>query len=104
MRGIKLYVILLIGALAFAGCSASSKDEVSMQNAAVTATQSMVETKSSTMAMVTDIRKDPVPDKPEVSRIVLTLDKKASYSTSREGGRLIVNIFNAQMKSSIKCN
>ena len=102
MRGIKLCVILLIGALAFAGCSASSKDEVSVQSAAATATQSMVETKSSAVAMVTDIQKKPVPEKPEVSRIVLTLDKKASYSTSREGGRLIINIFNAEMKSSIK--
>jgi len=32
----------------------------------------------------------------------MTLDKKASYSTSREGNRLIVNVFSAKMKSSIK--
>ena len=102
MRGMKLCVVLLIGALALAGCSAPSKDEVSVQNVVSTSTQSMVETPSSAAAMVTDIQKKPVPEKPDVSRIVLTLDKKASYSTSREGNRLIINIFNAKMKSSIK--
>lgn len=100
MRGIKTCVVLLLGVVVLAGCAPSPDDEMSIQS--VSSNAPMVETQSSSMAMVTDILKKPIPDKPDVSRVVLTLDQKASYSTSREGNRLIVNVFNAKMKSSIQ--
>jgi len=100
MRGIKICIVLLLSVLVVAGCAPSSKDDMSVQS--VSSKVPMVETQSSSIAMVTDILKKPIPDKPDVSRVVLMLDRKASYSTSREGNRLIVNVFNAKMKSSIK--
>lgn len=100
MRGIKTCVVVLFGVFLLVGCGASPNNEMSLQT--VSSNTSMVETQSGSTAMVTDILKKAVPDKPDVSRVVLTLDRKASYSTSREGNRLIVNVFNAAMKSSIQ--
>ncbi len=100
MRGITTCVIVLFGVLLLAGCGASPKDGMSVQS--MSSDTPMVETQSGSTAMVTDILKKAIPDKPDVSRVVLTLDQKASYSTSREGNRLIVNVFNAKMKSSIQ--
>ncbi len=100
MRGIKTCIVVLFGVFLLVGCGASPNNEMSVQS--VSSNTSMVETQSTSTAMVTDILKKAVPDKPDVSRVVLTLDRKASYSTSREGNRLIVNVFNATMKSSIQ--
>lgn len=95
-----MYLGLIIGVLVLAGCGASSQDAMSVQS--MGAETPMVETQSGSTAMVTDILKKTIPDKPDVSRVVISLDQKASYSTSREGNRLIVNVFNAKMKSSIQ--
>ncbi len=51
---------------------------------------------------VIGITKSGVKDRPEATRVIFMLDKKASYSTSRENNQLIVNVFNAQMRSSLK--
>jgi polysaccharide biosynthesis/export protein len=101
MRGRMTILIVLCSVTLLAGCGASPKEGVSVQSM-TPGSPPLIETQSGATAMVTDILKKTAPDKPEVSRVVLTLDQKASYSTSREGNRLIVNVFNAKMKSSLQ--
>ncbi len=59
------------------------------------------DSQKSSIATVMGMTQSPVKDKPGVTRITLTLDREASFSTSREGNQLIVNVFNAQMASSL---
>ncbi len=86
----------------FSGCGTPLKDkEVSVKSTSKSQ-QPIVKTQMSSMAMVNEITREAVPEKPGVTRVIMTLDKKASYSTSREGNQLIVNVFSATMKPSMK--
>ena len=89
--------------LLLAGCGGTpAEKDVSVKGVSQTAAgQPKITKKESAIAVLEEITKAS-PDKPGVTRVVMTLDQKASYSTSREGDRLIINIFNARMKSSIK--
>lgn len=103
MRITKICVICLLGVYGLAGCGTSLKTkESSVQSTSTESQPLLVKTKTPSIATVTDIIRETVPEKPGVTRVVMTLDKKASYATSREGNRLIVNVFSAKMKSSIK--
>ena len=102
MRITKICVIGVLGASLVSGCGASSsKEATAVKSMATKSPQPIVETKTPAMATVMDITKTALPEKPEVARVVIALDKKASYSTSREGNQLIIEVFGAKMKSSI---
>lgn len=103
MRSVnKLFCIVFVAALVFGGCATPSKNETaSVKNVPNTSQQPGGGVSSPAVAMVMDIQKQSLPDKPEVTRVVLALDKKVSYSTSREGNQLIINVFSAKMKSSL---
>ena len=97
---IGLIVVIALGILT--GCSQSSKEsEVSVKTVPMKP-QTVSMGKDDSLAMVTNITKDIVAEKPGVSRVILTLSKKASYATSRQGNQLIINVFGAQMTSSLK--
>jgi polysaccharide export outer membrane protein len=103
MRITKICVICILGIYLLSGCGApSTSKDVSVKSASTDSQPLIVKSKTSSIALVTDITKESVPEKPGVTRVVMTLDRKASYATSREGNRLIVNVFSAKMKSSIK--
>jgi polysaccharide export outer membrane protein len=99
MRILKTLLVCIVGLFVLSGCGAPSKDqEVSARSMVAKPQQQAI----SAMATVTAVTKEAVADKPGVARVVMMLDKQAQYSTSREGNQLIVNVFNAKMKSSIK--
>ncbi len=84
------------------GCgNPATESEVSIENMSSTQQVQASDSQKSSIAMVTGMTQSPVKDKPGVTRVTLTLDREASFSTSREGNQLIVNVFNAQMASSM---
>ena len=89
------------GALIMAGCgSSASKSEVSLsKNAPKIQSGSAQQAGTTTLVEMTS---GAVKEKPGVTRVVLTLDGDASFSTSREGNQLIVNVFNAKLNSSVQ--
>lgn len=96
LRGLLVLSIL-------SGCSQSPKsDEVSVKNLPMKPQTVAGITQQDALATVTDIQKTAVAEKPEASRVIMTLNKKASYATSRQGNQLVINIFGAQMTSSLK--
>ena len=101
MRIRKASLGFVLGASLLIGCGASQENEaVSMKQPALKSQAAEVQTAAETT--VIGITKSGVKDRPEATRVIFMLDKKASYSTSRENNQLIVNVFNAQMKSSLK--
>ena len=98
---IKICLLVFVGLFILSGCGMSKESEVSVKSVS-SKPQPIVAAKGQEVATVTDIAKSSVQGKPEVSRVVITLDKKVSYSTSRQGNQLIINIFSARMKSSLK--
>lgn len=84
------------------GCgNPATESEVSIEKMSSTQQVQASDSQKSSIAMVTGMTQSPVKDKPGVTRVTLTLDREASFSTSREGNQLIVNVFNAQMASSV---
>ena len=84
------------------GCgNPATESEVSIEKMSSTQQVQASDSQKSSIAMVTGMTQSPVKDKPGVTRVTLTLDREASFSTSREGNQLIVNVFNAQMASSM---
>ena len=103
MKIAKAFSVVLLLVYLLSGCGSPATDsDVSVQSVSVEKQTQAAVTKGSSAAMITDISKRAVKEKPGVTRVVIALDKKASYATSREGSQLIVNVFNAQMKSSLK--
>jgi polysaccharide export outer membrane protein len=103
MRIIKIYLVCILGLYGLLGCGGPSNEkEISVKGVSTKPQQSVVETKTPSIATVATITREAVPEKPGVTRVIMLLDKQAQYSTSREGNSLIVNVFNAKMKSSIK--
>ena len=101
-RIMQIGLIVVIALSILTGCSQSSKEsEVSVKTVPMKP-QTVSIGKDDSLAMVTNITKSMVAEKPGVSRVILTLSKKASYATSRQGNQLIINIFGAQMTSSLK--
>lgn len=93
--------LLVLGVLS--GCGPSAKDaEVSVKDLPMKPQSVVSTTQPDALATVTDIQKSDVAEKPEARRVLLTLDKKASYATSRQGNQLVINIFGAQMTASLK--
>jgi polysaccharide export outer membrane protein len=92
----------ILGVYLLSGCGTPSTSKDVSVKSAEDSQSLIVKSKTSSIALVTDITKKSVPEKPGVTRVMMTLDRKASYATSREGNRLIVNVFSAKMKSSIK--
>ncbi|PIE33738.1 hypothetical protein CSA56_10455 [candidate division KSB3 bacterium] len=102
MKLLKLCCVFILGVFVLVGCgSISLEDGVSEQSIASEGQDSKGGTPSSATTIV-GVSKKSVKDKPGVTRVVLSLNKKASYATSREGNQLIVNVFNAQMTASMK--
>ncbi len=93
--------IVVGGVLIIAGCgSPASKNEVSLsKNAPKIQSGSAQQSGTTTLVEMTS---GAVKEKPGVTRVVLTLDGDASFSTSREGNQLIVNVFNAKLNSSVQ--
>ena len=101
MKIAKACCVILLLAYVLSGCGSPASDsEMSVQSVSIE-TQSGAAMESS-VATITDISKRAVKEKPGVTRVVIALDKKASYATSRENNQLIVSVFNAQMESSLK--
>lgn len=103
MKIVKMCFILILGLGILSGCGSVLKEkEVSGTSMSVKSQRQTVNVGTPAVSMVTNITRESVKDKPGVTRVVITLDKKATYSTSREGSQLIVNVFNAKMTSSLK--
>ncbi|GAK53622.1 GumA protein [Candidatus Moduliflexus flocculans] len=104
MKMMKFYGWITVGLLMVSGCgNPATESDVSMGK---TAAASKVQTQGSdaqksSFATVMGMTQSPVKDKPGVTRVTLTLDREASFSTSREGNQLLVNVFNAQAASSL---
>ena len=102
MKIMKFYGWMTVGVLMMSGCgNPATESEVSIEKASSTQQAQASDSQKSSIAMVTGMTQSPVKDKPGVTRVTLTLDREASFSTSREGNQLIVNVFNAQMASSV---
>ncbi len=103
MKIIRIGFVIILGLSVFAGCGTLSKEkELSKKPMSMESQRQTVGVGIASVSRLTNISREAVKDKPGVTRVVLTLDKKASYSTSREGSHLIVNVFNAKMPSSLK--
>nr|MBD3325756.1 hypothetical protein [candidate division KSB3 bacterium] len=102
MKIFSIGLICVFVVVSLAGCGVLSRDEdMAVQRTSAPRVQSM-EGGTASEARVLDIATEAVPDKAGVTRVVVTLDKKTSYSTSREGSQLILTMFNATMASSLK--
>ena len=103
MKIAKACCVILLLVYVLSGCGSPATDsEMSVQSVSIGTQAQSDAGKEPSAATITDISKRAVKEKPGVTRVVITLDKKASYATSREGNQLIVNVFNAQMKSALK--
>lgn len=101
-RIIQIGLMVIVAGWLLTGCGQSSKEsEVSVKTLSMQP-QTVSTEKDDSLAIVTDLTKSMVAEKPGVSRVILTLSKKASYATSRQGNQLIINVFGAQMTSSLK--
>ena len=81
MRITKICVIGILGLSILSGCGApSTSKEVSVKSTSTESQPLIVKAKASSIALVTDITREMVPEKPGVTRIVMTLDRKASYA------------------------
>lgn len=102
MKIMKFYGWMAVGVLMMSGCgNPATESDVSMEKMSSTQQAQASDSQKSSIAMVTGMTQSPVKDKPGVTRVTLMLDREASFSTSREGNQLIVNVFNAQMASSV---
>jgi len=103
MKMMKCYGWMTIGLLIMSGCgNPATESEVSLEKK--TASNQQIQNNDApktSIATVMGMTQAPVKDKPGVTRVTLTLDREASFSTSREGNQLIVNVFNAQMAASL---
>ena len=103
MKIVRKCLIVFFGLYFLSGCGTPSKDdEISVKNMSMKPQQQTVSVDQTSIATVMNISKSSVQGKPGVTRVIIALDKKASYSTSREGNELVVNVFNAKMESSLK--
>ena len=84
MKLLKLCCVVVVGLYVLVGCGTpSTESDISVQS--VSSGEQASVGASSTMATIFGITKKAVEDKPGVTRVVLSLNKKASYATSREG-------------------
>ncbi|MCP4403873.1 MAG: hypothetical protein GY801_42025 [bacterium] len=103
MKIAKACCVIFLLVYVLSGCGSPAGDsDVSVQSVPVEKQTQSGALEKSSAATITAISKRTVKEKPGVTRVVITLDKKASYATSREGNQLVVNVFNAQMKSFLK--
>lgn len=97
-----IWCVFIVELYVLTGCGASSKEQEVSIKTVTTQSQQNQGTMTTMASLVTDITRETVKEKPGVTRVVIALSQKASYATSRDGNQLIINIFNAQMGSSIK--
>ncbi|PID58238.1 hypothetical protein CSB45_03995 [candidate division KSB3 bacterium] len=96
MKIAKTCCVILFLMYVLSGCGSPSSDsELSVQSMSVGK-----QGQRTSVATITDMS---IREKPgRVTRVLITLDKKAPYATSREGDQLIVSVFNARLNSSLK--
>ncbi len=97
MKRKRCYVGVMLVLYMLSGCGTVPKEK-----AAPKPPRAVMSEKSGDVATVTDISRESVKEKPDVTRVVIKLDQKANYSTLRNGNQLVVNIHGAKMESSLK--